>query len=33
LVGEGLNEFYNPVLRTRVRRALAMPPREPEATR
>jgi peptide/nickel transport system permease protein len=33
LVGEGLNEFYNPVLRTRVRKALTMPPRESEATR
>jgi peptide/nickel transport system permease protein len=31
LVGEGLNEFYNPVLRTRVRKTLAMPPREQEA--
>lgn len=30
LVGEGLNEFYNPVLRTRVRKTLAMPPRETE---
>jgi peptide/nickel transport system permease protein len=30
LVGEGLNEFYNPVLRTRVRKTLAMPPREPD---
>jgi peptide/nickel transport system permease protein len=28
LVGEGLNEFYNPVLRTRVRKTLIMPPRE-----
>jgi peptide/nickel transport system permease protein len=32
LVGEGLNEFYNPVLRTRARKALTMPPRDPEAT-
>lgn len=28
LVGEGLNEFYNPVLRTRVRKTLLMPPRD-----
>jgi peptide/nickel transport system permease protein len=32
LVGEGLNELYNPVLRTRARKALTMPPRDPEAT-
>ena len=32
LVGEGLNEFYNPVLRTRARKALTMPPRDPVAT-
>jgi peptide/nickel transport system permease protein len=33
LVGEGLNEFYNPVLRTRARKALTMPPRDPAATK
>jgi peptide/nickel transport system permease protein len=31
LLGEGLNEFYNPVLRTRARKTLKMPPRESEA--